>query len=469
MVELYSVTPRIVAADEFAEITVKGKFPHSDFRIFKGEITVDTVGPDGLFADGNLPGYTCFNGFDMKRPHFEVVPSEIDANGVMRFRYFFRGEGKCSFRVRIGERILFVFDTYALRKEWLKLRPFRGDLHLHSGFSGCCGQKELLSPEYYAALNHSLGMDFIAISDHKQHYPSLKAASFADQCGGDFRVYLSEEVHLPDLHTIHNLSFGSKEAISIRLVRGNPEFDRALAKYLKIVPDFKDEYLRYLAASYHVVADFIHAAGGVNVFCHPFWRPFDRLFLPRCIRDYVLEQELFDCIELFGEGARNCDETHALYSDLCIARGRRIPAVGNNDAHNVDSLAINSTVIFAEKNEFGSLRDSLLNNLNVVVSTREKSVHRTSGTLELVSFYHFLRESYYPRHDEICRKEADLMYRAMECGIPDSDYDTVTNTPYAGRIGKINTFEPLTFTPDRQAFASVQAERSVLDREFWGN
>ncbi len=468
LAELYTVTPRIVAADTMSEFTVRGNFPHSDFRIFSGEFLVETVGPDGLFANGDLPGYTCGNGFDMKRPWFESVPFEVDPSGVMHIKYYFRGEGKSVFRIRIGERVLYSFSIYALRREWLKLRPFRGDLHLHSGYSGCCGQKELLSPEYYSIVNRAAGMDFISISDHKQYYPSLKARDFISRCSRDFQIYPSEEVHLPDLHTIHNLSFGSNAAISERLHRGNPEFDALLAKYMKVVPDFSDEYLRYLAACYHVVNDMIHASGGVNIFCHPFWRPFDRLFLPRCVRDYVCEKQVFDAVELFGHGELNADETHALYSDLCISLGRRIPAVGNNDAHHTGDVDIHSTVIFSERNEFSHLRDALLANMNVVVSKYAGEIHRTSGTQELVSFYHFLRENYYPRHDALCVEEADLLYAALSTGSPDMDYDRVTHLPYAERIGKISDYQKLDFAPDSAAFACQSAKFSALEAEFWG-
>ena len=466
--ELYTVSPRIVAADKSTEITVRGRFPHSDLRSFNGELVLEGVGPDGLFINGDMPGYTCFNGYDMKRPHFEPMENVIDENGILRFNYRFHGVGVCSFQLRIGEKIVYEFKIFAIPEAWLKLRPFRGDLHLHSGYSGCCAQRELLSPEYYAALNHARGMDFISISDHRQYYPSVKAAGFAAQCTENFRVYPSEEVHLPDLHTIHNLNFGGKHSVADRVGRGKPDFDRALEKYLKVVPDFKDDYLRYLAASYHIVADFVRESGGVNVFCHPFWRPYSRLFLPRCIRDYVLEKQLFDCIELFGDGELNCDETHALYSDLCIASGRRIPAVGNNDAHRASDLAINSTVIFAEKNDFASLRDSLLANLNVVVSTYSGKIHRTSGTLDLVSFYHFLQETYYPRHDELCKKEAQLMFEALDCGTADPEYHQVVNMPYAERIGKITDFRHINYAPDKAAFAALQQERVKLEEEFWG-
>ena len=466
--ELYTITPRVVAAGTVREISIKGKFPHSDLRTFQGELTVDSVGPEGLFQNDDLPGYTCGNGFSLGRPPFEPLTSELGSDGVLRFRYDFKGEGQTTFRLRIGERIIGTFFVYSLRREWLDLRPFRGDLHLHSGYSGCCGEKDLLCPEYYAALNHSLGLDFIAISDHKQHYPSLKAADFAGQCGGMFKVYPSEEVHLPDLHTIHNLNFGGGKPVSVQLHRGEPVFDQLLAKYMKVVPDFKDDFVRYLAAAFHVVHDMVHEAGGVNVFCHPFWRPFDRLFLPRCVRDYVFEQRLFDCIELFGAGSQNCDETAAVYQEQCRVYGGQIPAVGNTDAHKHTELGLNSSVVFAKSNDFAALRDAILANNNVVVRQMPGQFPRVSGTSEWVSFYHFLRENYYPRHDALCRKEADLMFEAFATGAPDMEYDRVVNTPYAQRIGIINDFKRNTFAPDRAAFTAVSNAFAALEKEFWG-
>ena len=466
--ELYHISPRIVEADAISEISVKGNFPHSDLRAFKGEFSIDSVGPGGLFSGGELPGYTCGNGFSLGRPAFEPLQAVMDDAGVLRFKYDFKGEGQATFRLKIGERIVATFFIYSIRKEWLKLRPFRGDLHLHSGYSGCCHEKEILSPEYYAALNRSLGLDFIAISDHKQHYPSLKAADFVNQCGGNFRVYPSEEVHLPDLHTIHNLSFGSSRPISELLHRGMAEFDELLAKYMKVVPDFKDDFVRYLAASFHVVHDMVRASGGVNVFCHPFWRPLDRLFLPRCIRDYVFEKQLFDCIELFGAGSQNCDETVAVYQEQCIKYGRLIPAVGNTDAHTRAGLGLNSSVIFAERNEFSSLRDSLLKNINVVVRQLPGAFPRVSGPSELVSFYHFLRENYYTRHDELCVQEAELMFNTLSTGSPDTMYDEVVYTPYVERIGIIRDYMKNRFSPDRTASAVLADKFAALEKEFWG-
>ena len=95
--ELYHISPRIVEADAISEISVKGNFPHSDLRAFKGEFSIDSVGPGGLFSGGELPGYTCGNGFSLGRPAFEPLQAVMDDAGVLRFKYDFKGEGQATF------------------------------------------------------------------------------------------------------------------------------------------------------------------------------------------------------------------------------------------------------------------------------------------------------------------------------------------------------------------------------------
>ena len=467
--DLYYISPRIVATDKVQEIMVRGKFPHSDLRNFKGEIVVDSVRADGLFTNEELPGYTCGNQFDMGRPPFEEINNAvIDENGILRFTYPFAGEGENTFRVRMGERVLVEFRVYSMPEKYLSLRPFKGDTHLHSGFSGCCHQKEYLSPEYYAAVNCSRGMDFIGIADHKQHFPSLKAMDFIQQCGASFQVYPSEEVHLPDLHTIHNLNFGGDKGISWRLFKGQKEYDAIYKHYLAKVPAYKDHFMRHLAANYHVVHDLVHEAGGVNVFCHPFWRPNSRLFLPPSIRDYVLENRLFDAIEVFGDGKRNADESHAMYMDLCLKAGQYFPAMGNTDAHGMEGIAKNQTVIFAEKNEFSSLKNALLAGRNVAVSFLAGEFPRTTGPLSWVTFYHFLRENYFEKHDMLRRKEADLLFKALATGDVDPQYESFIHRPYKERLDGVEEMKKLVFSPDKEGFAALHKELAELDKEFWG-
>ena len=108
--ELYYISPRIVEADCVQEITIRGKFPHSDLRGFQGGFTIDSVRADGLFTNNEIPGFTSGNGYDLGRPDYEEIKDvSFDADGVLRFRYPFAGEGENYFRVRIADRVLFVF------------------------------------------------------------------------------------------------------------------------------------------------------------------------------------------------------------------------------------------------------------------------------------------------------------------------------------------------------------------------
>jgi len=43
-VENFKITPRVVAADSVVEITVAGRFPHNDLRVFGPDLTLDAVG-----------------------------------------------------------------------------------------------------------------------------------------------------------------------------------------------------------------------------------------------------------------------------------------------------------------------------------------------------------------------------------------------------------------------------------------
>ncbi|MBE6356677.1 MAG: hypothetical protein E7058_06150 [Lentisphaerae bacterium] len=470
-VENFKITPRVVAADSVVEITVAGRFPHNDLRVFGPDLTLDAVGADGLFSNGQLPGLTCGNGYDLKRPYFEPVEfAGVEKDGILRFKYCFRGTGEHNFRLLCGESVIVMFSVFAVKQEFLKLRPFRGDMHLHSGYSCCCQEKDLWSPEYLAAKNCELGMDFISISDHKQYLPSLKAADFVEQSGTSFHAYPGEEVHLSDLHNIHVLNFGGNQGISCRLKSCDPEYARVLPEYLKQVPDFKDEWLNHMAANFRLIFDRIREADGVMVFCHPFWMPSQRLFMPECIREYVLEQGCYDCIEVFGDAKfrESNDLCAARYLEQCLKEQRIIPAVGNNDAHLSSELAINSTVVFARCNELSEIKSALREGRCVAVNSFANEFPRTSGSLELVAYYHFLRREYYPAHDEICRMEAAYLFDTLATGGVDGEFRRFIKQPYPYHVDCGRTHVSRRFEADSSRAAEIRRRREILDQEFWG-
>ena len=470
--DLFRVTPRIVPADREAEISISGRYPTSRLNNFEGELSIESVRADGLFTSGLLPGYTCGNGFEIEdRPMYEPVNvSQPDHEGIMRFRYPFCGTGEHTFRLKLGERVLGVFSIYSLPEELFGLRPFRGDMHVHSGYSGCNADPFRFTPEYMAATACSRGLDFISFSDHRLYFPSEKAAEFTRQCNGCFAAYPSEEVHLSDLHNIHLLNFGGEKAISCDLIPGMAEYDRELAEYLKTVPDFGDPWLQHMAANWHLIYDRIHKAGGLVVYCHPFWRTSERYFLPECIREYVFEKHLYDALELFGctSNPETLDICDSRYREQCIAEGKIIPPLGNSDAHHINILGINTSVVFAKSNSLADLQQAVLAGNCIALAQYPDAPPRTAGNFALVSFWHFLKRNYYPRHDELCQEESRLLFQALENGSADAEYDKFIQIPYPQKLDGCQKLEKIKYAPDTAAFAALRSRRAELDKEFWG-
>ena len=145
-----------------------------------------------------------------------------------------------------------------------------------------------------------------------------------------------------------------------------------------------------------------------------------------------------------------------------------IPIVGNTDAHHCRELAINNTIVFAENNELGALQKAVCAGNSIALSQYPDAPPRTAGKFLLVHFYHFLRKCYYPRHDALCVQESELMFRALENGTPDTEYDEFITLPYKKRRDSDRQLKKVTFNVDTAAFAALKAARMQLDKEFWG-
>jgi hypothetical protein len=467
--DLFRVSPKVTAAGEVTTLTLRGIFANSDLRNFSDGLVVEVVGADGLFQNGDLPGYTCWNGFQIDdRPMYEPIPfSGPDGSGAVKFDYFFRGEGENTFRIRQGEQVLGKVSVFSIRKEYLPLRPFRGDMHVHSGCSGCNQERLTDSPEFMAAAARAKGLDFISFSDHKQFAPGQRAVEFTRQCGGNFRVFCSEEVHQSDLHNIHMLNFGGTCGVSRQMLPGNEKYEKLLKHYLQIVPSFSDHWLRYLAANWHIAYDLVREAGGLAVFCHPFWYSFDRLFLPECIREYAFEKHLYDCVERFG--GQDDDIAGAWYLQACISAGNLVPAVGNSDAHDCKKLGKKHSVIFAECNEVSALQQAVRENRCVAVSEMVPEAVRSSGQRLLVEYYYFLKREYYPRYEVLCRQESELMQLALDSGTPDRSFVSFVQENRQLQFAEETGLDAISYTPDHAAYSELAKKFTALEKEFFNN
>ena len=124
-------------------------------------------------------------------------------------------------------------------------------------------------------------------------------------------------------------------------------------------------------------------------------------------------------------------------------------------------------MIFAAENTLSALGDSLSQNRNVAVTTMGCTIPHATGKWLWVSYFHFLRKNYFDRHDYLCQKEGDLLFKTLETGEPDLQYDPFIRRPYKEKIDGTEEMKHLTFAPDQAAFAALRREQEELDQEFW--
>lgn len=296
---------------------------------------------------------------------------------------------------------------YAVAPDWFALRPFKGDLHMHSRSSD--GGEP---PAYVAGACRRIGMDFMAVTDHRQYAPSLEAiAAFADT-GSDLCIYPGEEVHSPDT-PVHIISFGSRWSITEQFAtpRYRDGVD-ALAASIGTLASGTDP--RPYAACVWAF-DEIRRAGGLGIFCHPCWVCRDRYDVPAGLTDLVFERQPFDAYELIGGYFPHEFESNHLQVvryQAEIARGRALPVVGVSDAHGCERGQLFGwyyTLLLAKTAGLDDVIESVRGLRSVAVEHLPSTAPRAYGPFRLVRYAQFLLREVLPAHDALCGEEGRCM------------------------------------------------------------
>ena len=168
-----------------------------------------------------------------------------------------------------------------------------------------------------------------------------------------------------------------------------------------------------------LIAGMCIVIGGTVIFAHPFWRAGDRTNLPAPVRKHIQAQGKYDAMEVIGlldkKGhTRTYEmsnmETLAWWQEESIKRGRLIPLVGDTDSHNADDcLGRQYTVVFAKANTVEDICDAVRKGNAVAYIDREEESPLGFGPHRLLKYANFLRDEYFPEHDEMCRTESGLI------------------------------------------------------------
>ena len=393
----YDVTPKVLRADREAEVQIRPLFDHC--RLDAGlEYAVSYFPAEELAQRSGWPG-NCRS---------TVKPSD----GALHIRRYFEGEQEHVFLVeqvtgqtrrRVGE-----FRLYSLEDDLHARKPYKGDVHIHS-----CRSDGVESPGYVPGACRRIGMDFMALTDHRRYEPSLEAQRAYEGVDIDLRIYPGEEVHPPE-SPVHIVNFGGR--FGLTELFGQKE--RYLAQVREIqqglgsLPPGVDPY-QYASCLW--CFDRIREAGGLGVFCHPYWFTDNRYAPSGAITSHLLATQPFDAYEVIGGYDLDAVDSNTLQAARYHeerAAGRRMPIVGASDAHGCEKGSLFGwyyTIVFAPSTDLPDIIESVKQLYSVAVEALAGAPARAYGPFRLVKYALFLLREVMPLHDQMCREEGQLM------------------------------------------------------------
>ena len=387
----YDVFPRVVRAGSQQVVTVRPLFDHVRFQ--SGQAY-------------NLALMPC-EGLDGQVGWVEPQRWQLTAqDGELRVPCAFAGEQEYVLALELPGKAPVEFRLFALEPDLFNRRPFKGDFHMHTHHSD-----GVESPAYVAAACRKIGIDFMAITDHRKYAPSLEAISAFSGVETDLRIYPGEEVHPPD-NWVHILNFGG--AFSVNDLFREDSY-RVEVKAIEDSLDLPEGIDRYPYASCVWCYRKIRAGGGLGIFCHPYWFSRQRYDVPQYLTSLLLERQPYDALELIGGYHRFEIESNTLQ----VARyqeeracGKRIPIVGVSDSHGVETGNLFGwyyTVAFSPSSDLPDLVGNIKELYSVAVEALPGETARAFGPFRLVRYTQFLLRELFPAHDDLCREEGRLL------------------------------------------------------------
>ena len=406
----YDYYPRIVRSGSRAVITIRALAGRgsSDRAWFDPNETYTARLVPAEGANG-LEGWLAF-------PRQEVAPSHDE----LRVPCVFAGEQEYVLLIEAGDRLVGDFRIFALEPDLFARRPYKGDMHMHTDRSD--GKEP---PAYVAAACRQIGLDFMAITDHRQYQPSLEGIEAFEGVDIDLRIYPGEEVHPPQVRA-HMVNFGG--SFSVNALFADEAFSREVKARVGDLKDLPDSVAAYPVAACEWVFDKIREGGGLGIFCHPYWFSKHSYDISGVFTDVMLERQRYDALEVIGGYHRHEVESNTLqvarYHEE-RARGKHIPIVGVSDSHgcNPDDLfGWYYSIVFASSNDLPDLIGAIKDLYSVAVEAIKGETARAYGPFRLVRYAQFLMREIFPQHDELCVEEGRLMlaHTNGDAGAPDA-------------------------------------------------
>lgn len=392
----FSVFPKVVLSDHLTEIKITPLDRYAGFDA-NARYQVTFYPMESLdSAEWNWKG--------------PVLPAQVQGESLV-FSAIFEGEQKYILAVEkvhpdtvepVGD-----FAIYAAREDLHQRFPYKGDMHMHSHYSD-----GIESPPYVAAMCRKIGMDFMAVTDHGKYFPSLEAMeAFRDQ-PVDLRIYPGEEVHPPQ-NPIHIVNFGGSFSINELFTKDERYQNEVAARQAQLEQVPAGANPDWYASSLWCF-DKIREAGGLGIFCHPYWFANRMVRIPESLTSALLETQPYDALEVIGGYFRHESDSNMLqvvryYEET--AKGKRIPIVGVSDAHGChkDLFGWYYTLVFSPSLELSDLISSIKSQYSVAVEALPGELVHVYGPFRMVKYAQFVLEELMPVHDAFCAEEGGIM------------------------------------------------------------
>ena len=398
----FDITPRVAPADVETTIVIQPLFDHVRFREdCKYELTYTAM--DQVYAP--------------QSPFHGKAKPVTPADNRLTLTFFLAGEQEHLLVLEEinadKRRVMGEFHLYTVKSDLLALRPFKGDFHMHSTNSD--GAE---SAPYVAGACRRVGLDWMALSDHRMYQPSAKLPEAFQGVPIDLRIYPGEECHSPD-NPVHIIAFGHNAGIrDLYMDAAEPQARAEIAQLQDKMNKVPEGVVKFHYASCKWVTDKIHERGGLAMLCHPYWVTGGAHNDAEPLLGALLDSGFFDMFELVSGNSSsdaNAYDANMLQAARYAegrANGLKLPVCGISDSHGCESnetFGRNFTVCFSPTAELADLQNAIKKGNCTAVEIMRGERPFVEGAYRLVKYTLFLLREVFPQHDELCFEEGRLM------------------------------------------------------------
>ncbi len=298
---------------------------------------------------------------------------------------------------------IFKEHVFAVKEDLFDMRPFKGDMHMHSIFSD--GKN---TPEEMGHKCLQLGMDFQALSDHNKYEGSQHLMEAFKDLNTSLKILNAEEVHVSAVH-VH--SIGSDRSITNWVNENKETFSKSVEKILSTLPKNLDSVDARDIAETEAAFDLIRSFGGIAQFNHPYWYRGDEcMHVSKTVREEVFNRKNFDSIEVVNSLV-NPSATDLILSHVMelLLKGADYSIISDSDAHSITQIGGAYTIVFAKSKDFKDLKASILDKKNVAVDNRPEHHPEIFGNRRYVFYADFLIKNYYPSLTKLKLDESEIL------------------------------------------------------------